>query len=626
QVAEFKADLAAVRHPGDGGGTATLVKVSEPVRAGGPISATIELSVGSEGIAEGGVITFMPEPFWGWSTPQAAREDLPGYTSVTVRRAGEPMVGPRLESATFGGAEAGMLVVTVRGSALEPGDVVELEYGAGPLRARADRYAGRDARLWLGVDADGDGVRSLVASSPMVDVTAREPERAVLLGPTIARPGDTVRYSLSLLDAWANSHPTQDSGEPWQPTVSIAGYAEGWTGPSEVQIPQSGTVSFEVTVSAAVTVGCSAVRLRAVVPLPNGTSTSATSNPAWILAGEPRILWGDLHGHSGLSDGTGAVEDYFEYARDIARLDFIALTDHDHFGMRFLDASPEGWSAIRRATDAFHDPPRFTAILGYEWTSWIHGHRHVLYFDGEGDVLSSITPEGAPAYDTPTRLWEALRGRDAMTIAHHSSGNPIPINWTYPPDPVLEPVTEIVSVHGSSEARDSPSVVAGSRDGNFVRDALDRGFDLGLIGSGDSHDGHPGLPHLSPGYGWRPATGSRNALSGTGGLAAIRSDSAHRKSVLEALRSRACYATSGPRIAVRHRATQRGIRLLVAGTAPLRALDLVTGPEGEVVGQAIDPGAIEVDITIPGAAVAGRGYAYVRVVQVDGGAAWCRLR
>ena len=27
-------------------------------------------------------------------------------------------------------------------------------------------------------------------------------------------------------------------------------------------------------------------------------------------------------------------------------------------------------------------------ILGYEWTSWVHGHRHVLYFGDEGEVLT----------------------------------------------------------------------------------------------------------------------------------------------------------------------------------------------------------------------------------------------
>ena len=46
-----------------------------------------------------------------------------------------------------------------------------------------------------------------------------------------------------------------------------------------------------------------------------------------------------------------------------------------------------------------------------------------------------------------------------MTLAHHSAGDPVPVDWSFRPDPVLEPLTEVMSVHGSSEAADSPAVV-----------------------------------------------------------------------------------------------------------------------------------------------------------------------
>ena len=78
------------------------------------------------------------------------------------------------------------------------------------------------------------------------------------------------------------------------------------------------------------------VRLRATGP--NGLS--AESNPMLVTREGPRILWGDLHGHSNFSDGTGLPEDYYRYARDVAALDVAALTDHDHWGIPFLDAAP----------------------------------------------------------------------------------------------------------------------------------------------------------------------------------------------------------------------------------------------------------------------------------------------
>ncbi|QDV06083.1 hypothetical protein Poly30_15870 [Planctomycetes bacterium Poly30] len=621
QVRDFEADLAAKRHPGDGGGSARVTAAPERVVAGGAGRWTIEYTVGERGIEPGGVITLMPEPFWGWSTPQAERREFPGYTEVTSKAQGDAT----FRTATYGGAEAGMFLVTVEGAALEPGDTVTLDYGAGPAGARADRYAGRGARLWLAVDSDGDGVRALVESSPSVDVEAREPARAVLLGPSIVRPGETARYSVSLLDEWANAAPKLDSGEPWITGAAISGYPVDWSGPESVEIGASGSADFEVRVGEA---RPGSVRLTATVALPDETAVEAEANPSWVDASAPLIFWADLHGHSGLSDGTGAVEDYFRYARDVARLDVIALTDHDHFGVAFLDARPEWWKRIESLNGEFHEPGRFVSILGYEWTSWIHGHRHVLYFDGSGEVLSSISREGQPSHDTPTKLWDALRGQQALTIAHHSSGNPIPVNWTFPPDPELEPVTEVVSVHGSSEARDAPHVVAGSRPGQFVRDQLERGYRLGFIGSGDSHDGHPGLPHLSPGYGWRPANTQRGELVGTGGLAAIRASELSGGAVYEALRARRTYATSGPRIAVRERAASGGTRIEAAGTAPFVKADLVLGPPGAGLRSlpleqlSAASSARDVAVLIPENEAKAHAYVYLRFVQGDGGTAW----
>ena len=251
----------------------------------------------------------------------------------------------------------------------------------------------------------------------------------------------------------------------------------------------------------------------------------------------PRVRWADLHGHSGLSDGTGTPDDWYRYAREVAGLDVAALTDHDHFGVRFLDEENGLWEELVATAARHHDPGAFVTLPAFEWTSWIHGHRHVLHFADTGPLLSSLDE----ATERPDQLWDALRGLPAITLAHHSSG-PIPTNWSFAPDPVLEPVTEIASVHGSSEAADGPQAVRGSRPGSYVRDQLNGGVQLGFVASGDGHDG-PGLAHRSPVYG---ALGARRI--GTGGLAGLECEELDRASVLEALRARRTYATNGPRI------------------------------------------------------------------------------
>jgi hypothetical protein len=209
-----------------------------------------------------------------------------------------------------------------------------------------------------------------------------------------------------------------------------------------------------------------------------------------------------------------------------------------------------------------------------------------------------------------------------LTFAHHSAGAPIATNWAFAPDPVLEPVTEIVSVHGSSEALDSPGLIGGPIAGNFVRDTLDHGYRFGFIGSGDSHDGHPGLVHLQ-------------APPAHGGLAAILAEDNTREAVLDALRARRVYATNGARIWLNveldgepmgsalqepARTREQQLRIEAAGTAPIAHVDIIRS--GEVTRSVGTSGRHEWDTTESIRALGRGDYVYVRVVQEDGRAAW----
>ena len=42
-----------------------------------------------------------------------------------------------------------------------------------------------------------------------------------------------------------------------------------------------------------------------------------------------RVFWGDMHGHTAHSDGKGSLDDYFTHARNVAKLDFVVVSDHD---------------------------------------------------------------------------------------------------------------------------------------------------------------------------------------------------------------------------------------------------------------------------------------------------------
>jgi hypothetical protein len=188
------------------------------------------------------------------------------------------------------------------------------------------------------------------------------------------------------------------------------------------------------------------------------------------------------------------------------------------------------------------------------------------------------------------------------------------------PDPELEPLVEIVSVHGSSEAPDAPAPIYAPVGDNWVRDALDYGYRLGFVGSGDGHDGHPGLAHLQ---------------GASGGLAAVLSDTLTREGLLEGLRARRTYATNGARIVLgaRLEAHPMGARVPadalpdqstlvvdVVGNAALDRVDVIRS--GRVTASADLEGRDAATLGHPLSGLAPGEYVYVRVVQRDGGAAW----
>lgn len=594
-------DLAEAKekplHRSDGLGRAWLEAASDgsglSAQVGTPGRFTINYEAGVYGIAKGGSLYLQIPYNWGWTEPQLVDPEAPGFTTVvtTVR-------GLRFEVEVV---DDWLIRIHFPGRALLYQERIRIDYGVGAAGAAVDDFAERESRFFVAVDGDGDGWREWIRTSPTFEVEPGPPARLVLFLPATARPGEPLSLRAAVLAS------NGDTGVEFEGTLQLD-LPPGVEGPSEIEIPAgSGGVAAPVTLRFP---DQGVLRVRAEGP----DGLSAESNPCLVTPEAKTLLFGDLHGHSNLSDGTGTPEDYFRYARDVAALDVVALTDHDHWGIPFLDETPENWKRIEQAARDFHEPGRFISLRGYEWTSWIWGHRHVLYFQDEGQILSSADER----FDSPTELWAGLRGQPALTFAHHSAGSPIATDWRVPPDPELEPLTEIVSVHGSSESYDTPWPVSGMMRGNTVRSALRRGYRLGLIGSGDSHDGHPGLVQLDRGT--------------SGGLAGIYAESRSREAVLEALRARRTYATNGPRIVLN--ATFDGhpmgsmlpagsggrLEVHVTAVQEVEAIELITtdGVVASHAGEGRRNLALEMDVPElpPGS------WLYVRVRQVDQGAAW----
>jgi hypothetical protein len=92
------------------------------------------------------------------------------------------------------------------------------------------------------------------------------------------------------------------------------------------------------------------------------------------------VFFGNLHSHTGLSDGSGTPAEAYEHARDTAGLDFLAITEHNHAdagdiaGNHPLYTGPGNLSLIPTA-NRFTEEGEFIALYGQEYSSISAGNQ-----------------------------------------------------------------------------------------------------------------------------------------------------------------------------------------------------------------------------------------------------------
>lgn len=318
-------------------------------------------------------------------------------------------------------------------------------------------------------------------------------------------------------------------------------------------------------------------------------------------------LFGDIHQHSAHSDGIGSADEPYLRARHVYGDDFCALTDHESFlGKRI---GPGEWRYLQRVAERHDEPGRFVTLIAYEWTGKMHpgpGHK-VVYLPGPGHPIVSRdeVPEGRA-------LVEAVRAMGGFAVPHH-------VGWTGADepghDPVGQPVWEICSCHGCYETFAHALGQRGDLRDQMVDAVLARGLRFGFIACSDGH-----------GLLWHHGVGRKRDPFRTG-LTAVQARERTREAILDAIRERRCYATSGARILLDLRANgapmgselrvdgPADVRAVVHGTAPIERLELV-GRRGPVATVAGDGDRAEI------AAAVEDEFVYARVTQTDGEMAW----
>lgn len=118
--------------------------------------------------------------------------------------------------------------------------------------------------------------------------------------------------------------------------------------------------------------------------------------PFQLLKGQEKVFFGNLHSHTSYSDGSGTPQEAYTYARDVAKIDFLALTEHNHaealgndgIGIATNPALYKGSqpSSLISTAKSMTQDGRFVALYGQEFSTISSGN-HANIFD-IGEVIN----------------------------------------------------------------------------------------------------------------------------------------------------------------------------------------------------------------------------------------------
>ena len=438
-----------------------------------------------------------------WSIPQFTDPLADGYT--TVQHTSPATLRARFSFKDNVRPYFWCLAIDVSGDSLAPGDVVTIvlgDTGAGSRGIRAQSFQEVRHQFALDLDPTNSNDARRVAEHYLSIIPAVARRARIILASSAELHGSVPIFACGE-DQWGN------------PILDVAVKEIVWHGQGRVHI-DAGRLHFDQASQGYLTVTIES----------QGKLFTSRSNPIRsIEKGANQLLWGDMHAQTGETVGAGNEDEYFTFARDVARLDFTSHQGND------FQISDQYWDHLNEVTRKYHRDGEFVVFPGYEWSgnSPVGGDRNVWYCE-EGNPIfrSSDWLIGAPVRDQEAvtvhdlfRLLKERVGSGKYMLGAHVGGRYAAIEHGFDAD--NGPLVEVVSCWGVFEW--------------IIFDALRKGYRVGIVANSDGRKGRPGAEH--PGaldFGIR------------GGLTAVFVPARTRQQIFAALLERHCYGTTGARI------------------------------------------------------------------------------
>jgi len=504
-----------------------LELLSSPVvTAALPVTVVFRYTVGKYAIDENAGFKLAWRSVSDWELPQFKDPLAYGYTTVTT-------TGDCGIDYTVSGHERpfhNCILVKARDGALKEGDTVTVTMGdtsLGSAGIRAQSFSEKQHEFKLFVDSFNINHYVELPESVFVEVVSGPANEIQAVVPSIVTVGEPFDLKIRVLDEWGN--PCTD----FEGTLSLdwkrRGSMEGTELPA---LPDQ--VSMTRDNHGVLTIPGCAVSSEGTYYFSatcEEWSLSGSSNPCLCRDDRPcRLFWGDMHGQTALTVGTGSLDDYYSFGRGLGALDFTGWQGND------FEITEEAWEEVKTKSREYQDEGNFLTFLGYEW-SGNHpggGDHNVFYLGDDETFYPSSHWEVRHLYDEEhsrdrypiNKLFDEFRGRTDVMIVPHIGGRPA--NLDYYDGEFIDNI-EIHSHHGTFEW--------------FAHEAMKRKLKVGFVATSDDHTCRPGLSYALQNTGQ-----AANAFDVKSGLTGVYAKELTKKAIWEALRSRRCFAVTFNRI------------------------------------------------------------------------------
>lgn len=210
------------------------------------------------------------------------------------------------------------------------------------------------------------------------------------------------------------------------------------------------------------------------LPVPRSLPKPLPTLPA---ADDYKIFFGNLHSHTGFSDGEGVPESAFDYARYTAKLDFLAVTEHSNLYDHNLDwDKSRKWKDIHQMAEEKTENGAFLALVGSE-TTWYNqfGHMNTYNMDFFIDAYETKYNNIPTYYNTIKQYKDSIQQWNHPW--YHKGKRRL--DGFEPYDKALDDVLHLLEL--------DPNITKECGGLYYYIKALDKGWHLSPVGNQDNH-------------------------------------------------------------------------------------------------------------------------------------------